>query len=113
MSEENELEEELNAKIMGVVEALEEIGEKGLANRLFRKLSLKIEFVDLEDWEQHQICETYPQVDLRTMVYCCSPKNPCPYRNSVLKKIGWSLGDYIELKKEFAKLFEDIFKEQV
>ena len=111
MSEEELSEEELNAKIMGVVEALEEIGERGLANKLFKKLSAKIEFVDLGDeWYNHQICETYPKCDLRTMVYCCAPTNPCPYRNSVLRKLNLTIADYIELKEKFGSEMGTLLK---
>jgi len=112
MSEETLSEEELNAKIMGVVEALEEIGERGLANKLFKKLSDKIEFVDLGDdeWYKHQICETYPKCDLRTIVYCCAPTNPCPYRNSVLRKLNLTIADYIQLKEKFGSEMGTLLK---
>lgn len=113
MSEENELsEEEKDVKLMQIIQELSEIGLNKEANQLFKRLSKKITFVDLGDdeWYKHQICETYPKCDLRTMVYCCAPTNPCQFRNSVLKKLGWSLEDYINLKKKFAEELEGLFK---
>ena len=104
-------EEEINAKIMETVQALEEIGERGLANRLFKKLSAKITFSVRDDWINEQICSLFPKdIDIRCMVFCCSPRNACPYRAAVLKKIGWSLEDYINLKKKFAEDLEGVFK---
>lgn len=93
-------EEELNEKIMETVQALEEIGERGLANRVFKKLSLKIEFIELDDWVYHQVCSTFPKVDVRDLTFCCSPANMCPYRTAVLKKLGLSLEDYIHMKAD-------------
>ena len=112
MSEEAPLsEEEKDAKIMQIIQELSELGLNKEANLLFKKLEKKIEFVDLGDeWYKHQICETYPKCDLRTMVYCCAPSNPCQFRNSVLKKLGWSLQDYINLKKKFAGEIEEMLK---
>ena len=113
MSEENELsEEERDAKLMQIIQELSELGLNKEANQLFKKLEKKIEFVDLGDdeWHKHQICETYPKCDLRTMVYCCAPTNPCPYRNSVLRKLNLSIKDYIEVKKKLAEKLEEILK---
>ena len=111
MSEEEPLsEEEKDSKLMQIIQELSGIGLNKEANRLFKKLSKKITFVSLPDWEYHQICETYPQCDLRDLVFCCSPSNPCQFRNSVLKKLGLNLEDYINLKKKFAEDLEGLFK---
>ena len=112
MSEEEALsEEEKDAKLMGIIQELSELGMNKEANQLFKKLAKKITFVDLGDeWYKHQICSTYPRVSLKTMVFCCSPANPCPYRTAVLKKAGLTTKDYIEIKKELAEKLEEILK---
>ena len=94
-------EEEKDVKILEIIQALSELGENKEANRLFKKIEKKITFVSLPDWVQHQICETFPKIDVRDFAFCCSPSNPCPYRAAVLKKIGWTLNDYIMLKVKF------------
>jgi len=102
MSEEESIsEEEKDAKLMEIIEALSELGENAIANELFKKLEDKITFVSMPDWVNHQICETFPKIDARCISFCCSPSNPCPYRAAVLKKIGWTLNDYIMLKVKF------------
>ena len=99
-------EEDLDVKRMELVQALSELGENHMATQLFGKISKKITFVEMEDWVEHQICSTFPKVDLRDLVFCCSPRNPCPYRASVLRKLKWSLKDYISMKKNFAIVLE-------
>lgn len=103
-------EEEKDVKLMNIIQELSELGMKKEANQLFKKIAKKICFVSLPDWEYHQICETYPQVDLRDVVFCCSPSNPCPYRNSVLKKLGLSVADYIEIKKKYGEEIGTLLK---
>jgi len=101
-------EEELTEKIITICGELEDIGEKRLSKKLFEKIEKKLEFVSLSDWENHQICSTFPKIDIRDLVFCCSPSNNCPYRAAVLRKLGLSLGDYTQMKKRFAagiKLF--------
>ena len=98
MSEE---EEDTDAKRMEIVQALSELGESKIANLLFKKIEKKITFVSLPDWTNHQICDTYPKCDIRTIAFCCSPANPCPYRASVLRKLGLTINDYIMLKVKF------------
>ena len=103
MSEEETIsEEEKDIKCMELVQALSELGENKIANELFKKLEKKITFVQLSDWENHQICSTFPTVDTRDLVFCCSPSNNCPYRAAVLRKLGLSLADYIKMKRRFA-----------
>ena len=102
MSEEEISEEEKDSKIVEIVQALSEIGENQIANQLFKKIEKKLEYVSLPDWENHQICETFPKIDIRTMVYCCAPTNPCPYRASVLRTLGLTIPDYVAMKKMFA-----------
>ena len=111
MCEEEISEEEKDSKIVEIVQALSEIGENRIANQLFKKIEKKLEFVSLPDWENHQICETFPKIDIRTMVYCCAPTNPCPYRAAVLRKLGLSLDDYIGIKKELAEELESFITE--
>lgn len=114
MSEEEGLsEEEKDMKRMEIVQALSELGETKLANQLFKKIEKKITFVSLPDWITHQICETYPKCDIRTMVYCCAPTNPCPYRASVLRKLGLTIGDYVEFKKELADVLDKLLEEKI
>jgi hypothetical protein len=109
MSEEESIsEEEKDIRCMELVQALSELGENTLANDLFKKLEKKITYVSLPDWMNHQICETFPKVDTRDLVFCCSPSNNCPYRAAVLKKMGLTMADYIEIKKELAKALKDI-----
>ena len=109
MSEEEGIsEQEKDAKLMEIIEALSELGENRIAEELFSKIEKKLKFVSLPDWTQHQICDTYPECDLRTIVYCCAPTNPCPYRASVLRKLKWSLKDYIKIKKHLADELESI-----
>jgi predicted metal-binding transcription factor (methanogenesis marker protein 9) len=107
MSEEETIsEEEKDVKLLEIIQALSELGENAIANQLFKKIEKKLEFVSLPDWEKHQICETFPECDLRTLVYCCAPTNPCPYRAAVLRKLGLSLADYIKMKRRFATMIE-------
>jgi hypothetical protein len=114
MNEEETIsEEEKDIKRMEIVQALSELGENTLANDLFKKLEKKITFVLLPDWMNHQICETFPKCDLRTMVYCCAPTNPCPYRAAVLRKMGLTASDYIEIKKELADTLDEIVEEKL
>jgi len=102
-------EEELNAKIMRVIEALEEIGEKGLANKLFKKLSDKITFTQRDDWINEQVCSLFPKdIDPRCLIWCCSPRNPCQFRAAVLRKLGLSLEDFIIMKAEFGEQINKI-----
>jgi hypothetical protein len=104
-------EEELNTKIMGVVETLEEIGERGLANKLFKKLSAKITFSVRDDWINEQICSLFPKdIDPRCLIWCCSPRNPCQFRAAVLRKLGLSLEDFIIMKAEFAEQIKEIIE---
>ena len=104
-------EEEKDIKRMEIVQALSELGENKIANQLFEKIKKKLEFVSLSDWENHQICETFPKCDLRTMVYCCAPTNPCPYRAAVLRKLGLSLDDYVQMKRRFGLMVEPFILE--
>ena len=104
-------EEAKDVKLMNIIQELSELGMNKEANQLFKTLAKKIEFVDLGDeWYNHQICETYPKCDLRTMIYCCAPTNPCPYRNSVLRKLNLTIADYIELKEKFGSEMGTLLK---
>jgi hypothetical protein len=106
--EESISEEENDMKRMELVQALSELGETKIANQLFKKLEKKITFVSLSDWENHQICSTFPRADIKDLVFCCSPSNNCPYRAAVLRKLGLSLKDYIDIKKDLSKDLEAI-----
>lgn len=104
-------EEELNEKIMNTVQALEEIGERALANKLFKKLSAKITFAVRDDWINEQICSLFPKdIDPRCLIWCCSPRNPCQFRAAVLRKLGLSLEDFIIFKAEFAEQIKNIIE---
>lgn len=110
--EENISEEEKDIKRMEIVQALSELGENAMANQLFKKIEKKLEFVSLPDWENHQICETFPTVDTCDLVFCCSPSNNCPFRTAVLKKMGLTTSDYIGIKKELAVVLVEILEEK-
>jgi hypothetical protein len=114
MNEEEELsEEERDIKRMEMVQALSELGENKLANDLFKKLEKKISYVSLPDWVNHQICESFPKVDTRDLVFCCSPSNNCPYRAAVLRKMGLTTADYIDMKRELAEVLEEILEGKI
>jgi predicted metal-binding transcription factor (methanogenesis marker protein 9) len=107
--EENISEEETDIKRMEIVQALSELGENKIANQLFGKIEKNIRFVEREDWVNEQICSVFPNnIDIRCLVFCCSPKNPCPFRAAVLRKLGLSLKDYIDIKKDLSKDLEAI-----
>jgi hypothetical protein len=111
MSEEGIIsEEEKEVKILELIQTLSELGENTIANQLFKKIEKKITFVLLPDWMNHQICESFPKVDTRDLVFCCSPSNNCPYRAAVLKKMGLTKADYIEIKKELADTLDEILE---
>jgi hypothetical protein len=95
--------DEKTEKILSICSALGEIGEKEMANQLFEKVSEKIKFIKKDDWINHQICGDFPEVDIRCLVFCCSPAKNCPFRNSVLKKIGLTVMDYTKMKERFAE----------
>jgi len=101
-------EENLDAKRMEIVQALSELGEDKIANELFKQIAKKITFVELDDWTKHQICETFPRVCTKDLVFCCSPSNQCPYRAAVLKKMGLTIADYIAIKNEMASTLDEI-----
>lgn len=104
MSEENE--NELD-NVIAVCSALEDIGERKIANALFKKrIENKLELVETDEWVDHAICDSYPIVDARQLVYCCPATKHCIFRNSVLKKIGMSVKEYTEMKKRWAEELE-------
>jgi DNA modification methylase len=107
MKEEHGLsKEEKDIKRMEIVQALSELGENDTANQLFKKIAKKITFAEREDWVNEQVCSTFPNdIDIRCIAFCCSPHSPCPYRAAVLKKLGWSMNDYIRMKKAAARIF--------
>lgn len=88
-----------------------EIGEKKLAEQVFKEISKKINFVERDDWINHQICGDFPKIDIRCMAFCCSPAKNCPYRNSVLKKLGKGITDFIEYKERFGEKIKKDFKD--
>ena len=100
--EEMELRNLMQAEMM-----LNQVGMKKEADEVSKKISDKIEFVEIEDWMDKQIHETFPKVDIRCMAFCCSPTKNCPVRNFVLKKLGKTEEEYAKMKKEFG---EDIKK---
>ena len=101
MSEE---EEDIDAKRMEIVQALSELGENAIANQLFKKIEKKITFAEREDWINEQICSMFPNnIDVRCIAFCCSPRSACPYRAAVLRKLGWKMEDYINVKREFGE----------
>lgn len=78
-------------------------------NNIQRALD-SVTFTKKEDWAKRQICGDFPNVDARSLVFCCSPIKPCVLRNLVLKKLNISLEEYIKIKEksaeEFAKKIE-------
>jgi DNA modification methylase len=105
MSEEEGIsEQEKDAKLMEIIETLSELGENRIANELFKKVEKKITFAEREDWINEQICSMFPNnIDVRCIAFCCSPRSACPYRAAVLRKLGWKMEDYINVKREFGE----------
>lgn len=38
-----------------------------------------------------------------SMVWCCKPSKPCPLRDMAMRKIGMSVEEYMELKKQLSE----------
>jgi len=95
--------EKLN-KAMAISLALDEIGEKEKAEEIFQeRVEPNIKFIERNDWIEHQICGDWPEVDIRCLAFCCYPVKDCPYRISVLKKLGLTDKDYIEMKRKIGE----------
>ena len=107
-SETKDSKQETRNKIQAYL-ILNQIGMEELANKVFEELIKKIEFVDMEDWINKQICGTFPKVDIRCLAFCCSPAKNCPFRNSVLKKLGKTIKDFIEYKNRFGERIKKDF----
>ena len=90
-------------KLLAICSELEELGEGEIANQIFEKISKKIKFIKRNDWTGHQICGDFPKVDIRCLVFCCSPAKPCMFRDTVLQKMGLTLDDYTRMKEQFAQ----------
>ena len=103
-------EEELMEKRLQICADLEEIGEKALSKKLFGKIAKEIEIVEFNDWENTQICATFPKIDLRCFVFGCSPIKACPFRHMSLRYLGLTEKDYREWKKGLAKSVDDLLK---
>ena len=102
-----------DAKIIEIVQALSELGENKIANELFKKIEKKITFAEREDWVNEQICSMFPNnIDVRCIAFCCSPRSACPYRAAVLRKLGWSIGVYVNLKAEFGEQIKRTIQER-
>ena len=88
-------------KALELCEQLEELGESTLAHQLFNKVKKEIHEVELEGdtWLDTQICLTFPAIDRRCLVFCCTPKKPCPFRQAALELLGVSPKQYRTLKK--------------
>ena len=93
--------------LIQVIPQLEAIKEKpGVAeilNHIKAIIQKNIEFVEIKDWQNHQICGDYPKVDVRCLAFCCVPSKKCPYRNAVLDILGLTIKDYEKMKKEFGE----------
>lgn len=90
--------------VFAICSALEDIGELKIAKEVFKKrIEDKLELVETDEWIEHTICDSYPVVDRRQLVYCCPATKPCSFRNCVLKKIGISIKEYTRKKKEMGK----------
>ncbi len=89
-------------KLLAICSELEELGEKETANQIFEKISKRINFIKRGDWTDHQICSDFPNIDIRCLVFCCSPAKPCIFRNTVLQKIGLTVDNYTKMKEKFA-----------
>lgn len=79
---------------------LNQLGEKELADKVLDKIINKIEFVEKEDWYNHQWCGDFPKIDKRCIVFCCAVSKQCPFRAAILKKLGKTNEDYMILKRE-------------
>ena len=111
MSEEEPLsEEEEVEKKLQICADLETVGEKALSKKLFAKIAEEIEIVQFDDWENTQICATFPKIDIRCFVFGCSPIKACPFRHMSLRYLGLTERDYREWKKELAKTVDDLLK---
>lgn len=97
-------------KLLSICGELEEAGEKEMAYQLFEKICKKIKFIKRDDWVEHQICGDFPKVDIRCMVFCCSPSKPCIFRNTILEKKGLSVDDYTKIKEGFAEQIQKVIK---
>lgn len=95
-------------RLLGICTDLEEAGEVKMAYQLFDKICKKIRFIKKADWTEHQICGDFPKVDVRCLVFCCSPSKTCIFRNTILKKMGLGVDDYTKMKEKFAKDMGDI-----
>ena len=38
-----------------------------------------------------------------SLVWCCKPSKPCPLRDMVMRRIGMSVDEYMELKKQLSE----------
>lgn len=70
---------------------------------IWKKIEPQIKFVKKKDWIGEQVCGSFPIVDLRCLIWCCSSKKDCPYRLAVLKKLGKTNEDYEELKRKLVE----------
>ena len=43
-----------------------------------------------------------------SLVWCCKPSKPCPLRDMVLRKIGMSIDEYMDLKKQLSEELLDV-----
>ncbi|MFC1700710.1 hypothetical protein ACFLZ0_01010 [Patescibacteria group bacterium] len=66
-----------------------------------------IKFIKKNDWLNHQICGDFPEVDVRCLVFCCSPLKPCPARNAILKEMGLTVEDYAKIKEKSGEDFNN------
>jgi len=99
------------AKVDALVKELSKtITNRKRAAELMGQLASMIQFARFNDWIDHQICGTFPLVDIRNLVFCCSPKKNCPYRNSVLIALGLTVEDYKGLKLRMGKEVLSRFK---
>ena len=103
-------EEELMEKKLQICTDLEEIGEKALSKKLFDKIAKEIEVVEFDNWEDTQICATFPKIDIRCFVFGCSPIKFCPFRHAALRYLHLTEKDYREWKKGLGKSVDDLLK---
>ena len=103
-------EEEITEKKLQLCADLEEVGEKALSKKLFDKIAKEIEAVEFDNWEDTQICATFPKFDPRCFVFGCTGAKYCPFRHAALSYLHLTEKDYREWKKGLAKSVDNLLK---
>ncbi len=60
--------------------------------------------------DKKQINEIMEETCFESLAYCCSLEKNCPFRDSVLKKLGLTKKDFVALKEKFNNNLYDLIK---